>query len=113
MFMPDLLIEHAYFRPVFASKMAAAPEGPAHIVGISCGFDLIARDVPAPPLAPGDVVAFLDTGAYQDAAASNFNVLNRPGTVLISGNRARLVKRHETIEDVLGRDTLEGPEVVL
>jgi diaminopimelate decarboxylase len=104
MFMPDLLLEHAYFRPVFASKADAPVVAPAHIVGISCGFDLIARDVPAPRLAIGDVVAFLDTGAYQDAAASNFNVLARPGTVLVNGHRARLVKRHETLEEVLGRD---------
>jgi diaminopimelate decarboxylase len=113
MFMPDLLIEHAHFRPVFASKMAAVPAGPAHIVGTSCGFDLIARDVAAPPVEAGDVIAFLDTGAYQDAAASNFDVLGRPGTVLVSGNRARLVKRRETLDDVLGRDAPDAPVVVL
>jgi diaminopimelate decarboxylase len=113
MFMPDLMIEHAHFRPVFASRMAADPVGLAHIVGISCGFDLIARDVPAPQVEAGDVIAFLDTGAYQDAAASNFDVLGRPGTVLVNGNRARLVKRHETVEDVLRRDAPDAPEVVL
>jgi diaminopimelate decarboxylase len=104
MFMPDLMIEHAYFRPVFASKAESPAERPAHIVGISCGFDLIAQDVIAPSVEAGDLIAFLDTGAYQDAAATNFNVLARPGTVLVSGNRARLVKRHETLEEVLGRD---------
>jgi diaminopimelate decarboxylase len=74
------------------------------LVGISCNFDLLARDVPAAEVAPGDVVAFLDTGAYQDAAASNFNVLTRPGTVLVNGNRVRLVKRHETLDEVLARE---------
>ena len=58
-------------------------------------------------------MAFLDTGAYQDAAASNFNVLARPGTVLVSGNRARLVKRHERVDEVLGRDEPDAPEVVI
>ncbi len=104
MFMPDLMIEHAHFRPVFASRVDAPTEGTVHIVGISCGFDLIARDVTAPRVEPGDIVAFLDTGAYQDAAATNFNVLARPGTVLVSGNQARLVKRHETLDQILGRD---------
>jgi diaminopimelate decarboxylase len=113
MFMPDLLIEHAYFTPVFASRMTAPPVGPAHIVGISCGFDLIARDVLAPAVQAGDVIAFLDTGAYQDAAASNFDVLGRPGTVLVDGNRARLVKRHETVDDVLGRDEPDAAEVIV
>jgi diaminopimelate decarboxylase len=113
MFMPDLLMEHAYFRPVFASRADAPAVGTAHIVGISCNFDLIARDVAAPRVEAGDIVAFLDTGAYQDAAASNFNVLARPGTVLVSGNRARLVKRHETVDEVLGRDQPDAPEVVV
>jgi diaminopimelate decarboxylase len=113
MFMPDLMIEHAYFRPVFASRATSPAIQSVHIVGISCGFDLIARDVPAPVVETGDVVAFLDTGAYQDAAATNFNVLARPGTVLVSGNRARLVKRHETVEEVLGRDEPDAPEVAL
>lgn len=113
MFMPDLMIERAYFRPVFASRAASPAVQSVHIVGISCGFDLIARDVPAPSVEPGDVIVFLDTGAYQDAAATNFNVLTRPGTVLVSGNRARLVKRHETVEEVLGRDEPEAAEVAL
>jgi diaminopimelate decarboxylase len=113
MFLPDLFIERAHFQPVFASRMTAVPVGRAHIVGISCGFDLIARDVPAPSVEPGDVVAFLDTGAYQDAAASNFDVLGRPGTVLVNGNQVRLVKRHETVDDVLGRDIPDAPAAVL
>jgi diaminopimelate decarboxylase len=113
MFMPDLFLEHAYFAPVFASRADSPAVGPVHIVGISCNFDLIARDVPAPRVEMGEIVAFLDTGAYQDAAASNFNVLARPGTVLVSGNRARLVKRHETVEEVLGRDEPRAAYVTL
>jgi diaminopimelate decarboxylase len=113
MFLPDLMIEHAHFRPVFASRVDEPPVGTAHVVGISCGFDLIARDVPAPRVAVGDVIAFLDTGAYQDAAATNFNALARPGTVMVSGTRARLVKRHETLDEVLGRDEPDASEVEL
>ena len=113
MFMPDLMIEHAHFRPVFASRTEEPPLGTVHIVGISCGFDLIARDVPAPRIAAGDLIAFLDTGAYQDAAATNFNAMARPGTAMVSGNRVRLVKRHETLDDVLGRDDTNATEVEL
>ncbi len=50
------------------------------------------------------MVAFLDTGAYQEASANNFNALPRPATVLVSGGEARVVRRAETIEDVFGRD---------
>ena len=105
--MPDLLIEHAYFPPVFASRAESPPAGSVHIVGISCSFDLIARDVPAPALEIGDIVAFLDTGAYQDAAASgtsNWSMTRTRARYLVSGGQARLVKRHETVDEVLARD---------
>ncbi|WP_374100614.1 diaminopimelate decarboxylase [Streptomyces sp. 7-21] len=41
--------------------------------------DLVARDRPLPPLAPGDVVALLDTGAYYPSTPFGYNALPRPG----------------------------------
>ena len=104
MFLPDLTWEHAHFRPLFASRADAAAVHKVEIVGQSCNFDLLARDVDAPEVTPGDVVAFLDTGAYQDAAASNFNALARPATVLVTGNRSTLIKRRETLDEIFARD---------
>ncbi len=104
MFLADLFMEHAYFRPVFASRADDAPVEKVEIVGQSCNFDLLAQDVDAPGVADGDVIAFLDTGAYQDAAASNFNALTRPATVLVTGNRCTLIKRRETLEEIFARD---------
>ena len=49
---------------------------------------------------PGDVIAFLDTGAYQDACANNWNALPRPGTVLVSGSQAewiKLLRKHHMV----------------
>ncbi len=104
MFLADLFMEHAYFRPVFASQADAPCLEKVEIVGQSCNFDLLARDVEAPAVASGDVIAFLDTGAYQDAAASNFNALARPATVLVTENRCTLIKRRETLEEIFARD---------
>lgn len=103
MFLPDLLIEHAFFPPHFD---LGDPQGDqkADIVGISCGFDILAEQVPAPTVSVGDVIAFLDCGAYQDAASSNFNAMPRPGTILVSGKNAEWIKRPETIADVFARD---------
>jgi diaminopimelate decarboxylase len=52
------------------------------------------------------VIAFLDTGAYQDAASSNFNALPRPATVLVCEDTVELVKRAETVDDVFARDVI-------
>ena len=104
MFLADLLMEHAYFRPLFASRVDAPRVQRVEIVGQSCNFDLLAQDVEAPQIANGDVIAFLDTGAYQDAAACNFNALTRPATVLVTGSRCTLIKRRETIEEIFARD---------
>ena len=40
----------------------------------------------------GDVIAFLETGAYQESSASNFNALPRPATVLVHGGDAEVIK---------------------
>jgi len=108
MFLADLLIEHARFPVVAASRADAPPELEADVVGMSCGFDVLAPQASLPVLAPGDVLAFLDTGAYQDACASNFNGLPRPATVLVCGSDAEVVKRAETVADVFARDVVPG-----
>ena len=108
MFMADLLIEHARFGVVAASRADAPATTRADVVGMSCGFDVLAPQARLPELAAGDVLAFLDTGAYQDACASNFNGLPRPATVLVRGDEAEVVKRAETVADVFARDIDPG-----
>lgn len=106
MFMADLLIEHARFGVVAAGHADEPSELRADVVGMSCGFDVLAPQQQLPAVEPGDVLAFLDTGAYQDACASNFNGLPRPATVLVHGGDAEVVKRAETVADVFARDTI-------
>jgi diaminopimelate decarboxylase len=103
-FLPDSLIEHNRWPVVAATRADDVPTRVADIVGMSCGFDLMVPAEPVPDLAEGDVIAFLDTGAYQDATAMNFNALPRPATVMVHGDQAEIVKRAETVDDVFGRD---------
>ena len=79
---------------------------PVDVVGCSCGFDVLAHQVRLPPAEIGDTLAFLDTGAYEDACAANFNALPRPAIVLVNGSEAEVVRRAETIEDVFARDVI-------
>jgi diaminopimelate decarboxylase len=58
-----------------------------------------------PTVKEGDLVAILDTGAYGMSLSSNYNSRPRPAEVLVKGKRARLVRRRETIRDLIGPES--------
>ncbi|HTU30415.1 MAG TPA: hypothetical protein VMF07_13615 [Solirubrobacteraceae bacterium] len=104
MFLLDIHLEHNRFSHIVANRASQPLSLVADLVGCSCGFDTITADAALPEVSAGDVVAFLDTGAYQEVSANNFNALPRPATVLVCDDEARVVRRAETVEDVFGRD---------
>jgi diaminopimelate decarboxylase len=104
MFLLDSLVEHDRWHVVAVDRVAGSPELAVDVVGRSCGFDLIVPDAQLPSVDDGDILAFLDTGAYQDASATNFNAMPRPGTVLVRGSDVELIKRPETVDEVFARD---------
>ncbi len=106
MFLLDGIVEHNRWTPLVANRASQAGTETADVVGISCGFDVIVHQASLPATQVGDVIAFLDTGAYQEACANNFNGLPRPATVLVHGKRAEVVKRAETVDDVFRRDAI-------
>jgi diaminopimelate decarboxylase len=72
------------------------------VVGPVCeSGDFFAHDRSIAPLEPGDLVALLDAGAYGMAQSSNYNTRMRPAEVLVEGKKARLVRRRETMADLL------------
>ena len=75
------------------------------VVGPVCETgDFFARDRKLAPVQPGDLVALLDAGAYGMAQASNYNTRPRPAEVLVEGNHARLIRRRETMADLLATE---------
>ena len=79
----------------------------ADVVGPVCETgDFFARDRKLAPLEPGDLVALLDAGAYGMAQSSNYNTRPRAAEVLVEGGTSRLIRRRETIADLL------APEMV-
>jgi diaminopimelate decarboxylase len=80
---------------------------PVDVVGPVCETgDFFARDRKLAPIEPGDLVALLDAGAYGMAQSSNYNTRLRPAEVLVEGTRARLIRRRETIADLLTPEML-------
>jgi diaminopimelate decarboxylase len=80
------------------------------VVGPVCETgDFFARDRELKPLKPGDLIALLDAGAYGMAQSSNYNSRPRPAEVLVEGAKARLIRRRETMADLLAPE-LQGSD---
>jgi diaminopimelate decarboxylase len=105
-FLPDVFLEHNRWSFVVADRAGEAPVMRADVVGSSCNPDRILPEADLPEVELGDVIAVLDTGAYQDALANNFNAIPRPAAVLVTGERSELIRRPETVADVFARDVV-------
>jgi diaminopimelate decarboxylase len=105
-YLADVNLEYNRWTCLAAGKAAAPTSIVADVTGRTCALDVIVSDAELPEVEVGDVLVFLDTGAYQDASANNFNALPRPGTALVSGDTVELIRRHETIDDVFARDLI-------
>ncbi|MCP4451427.1 MAG: hypothetical protein GY809_08200, partial [Planctomycetes bacterium] len=98
--------EYNFHDFVVANKVNDEACQVADIVGHSCYADRILPLVDIPDVKEDDVIAILETGAYQEVSASNFNALPRPATVLVHQEEAELIKRGETVDDVFARDII-------
>jgi diaminopimelate decarboxylase len=43
----------------------------------------------------------LDVGGYAEVLANQFNLLPRPATVLVDGDACEVIRRRETLDDIL------------
>jgi diaminopimelate decarboxylase len=101
---PSLYQAHHEIAPV---RWDATPAKEiVDIVGPVCETgDFFARDRELPLINEGDLVALLDAGAYGMALASNYNTRPRPAEVLVDGKSVKLIRRRETLEDLLRAET--------
>jgi diaminopimelate decarboxylase len=72
-----------------------------NVVGYICETDTFAEDRELPEITEGDVLAILNAGAYGHTMASNYNSRPRPAEVLIHNGKDYLVRKRETMEDIL------------
>ncbi len=71
------------------------------VVGNICETDTFAQDRKIPELQEGDLLAFLNAGAYGWSMSSNYNARFRPPEVFVHQGKAHLIRRRETVEDLL------------
>ena len=90
----------------YTALAAARADEPAtenvSLAGLHCeSGDVLVDDVALPEPRPGDLVAIPATGAYTLAMSSNYNATPRPAAVLVADGDARVIRRRETLEDLL------------
>jgi diaminopimelate decarboxylase len=103
---PSLYHAHHEILPLKQPR-AAAPAITADIVGPVCeSGDFFARDRVLAAVKPGDLVLILDAGAYGMSLTSNYNTRPRPAEVLIDDARVKLIRRRETMRDLLAPEIL-------
>ncbi len=76
------------------------------VAGMHCeSGDILIDDVALPSPARGDLLAVPGTGAYTLAMSSNYNGVPRPAAVLVREGEARVIRRRETVDDLLELET--------
>jgi diaminopimelate decarboxylase len=71
------------------------------VVGYICETDTFAWDRKIAEIREGDILAFANAGAYGFSMASNYNSRLRPAEVLIKDGTPHLIRRRETLEDLV------------
>lgn len=77
------------------------------VVGPICeSADFFALDRKLPDVKQGDLLAVLSAGAYAMSMSSNYNTRNRCAEVMVSGRRAEVVRRRETVEEQIAGEVM-------
>jgi diaminopimelate decarboxylase len=80
------------------------------LVGPICTpMDVLYQHWELPPLAVGDVLAIMDSGAYFVPFATSFS-FGQPAIAMVNEGEHRLLRRAETFDDMVALDLIEQPD---
>jgi diaminopimelate decarboxylase len=83
--------------------------GEVDIVGPVCeSTDVLAAGRLLPEVSPGDLLAVFTAGAYGMSMASRYNSHPLPAEVLVDGAASRVVRRRETLNDLIAHELSPG-----
>jgi diaminopimelate decarboxylase len=91
---------------LLANRAGEEPAGTYSVCGKHCeSGDVLIERVPLPQPTRDDLLAVPATGAYTLGMSSNYNAVPRPAAVLVADGEPRLIRRRETVEDLLRLDS--------
>ena len=106
--MNDLMRPALYdaYHAIWPARQAAAKEL-YDVVGPVCETgDTFHINEKLPVLKAGDVVALMTSGAYGAVMSSNYNTRPLAPEVLVSGKKSALVRKPQTVQDLLKHDLI-------
>lgn len=78
------------------------------VVGNICETDTFGSDRRISEVVEGDILCFYNAGAYGWMMSSNYNSRPRPAEVLIYQGEAHLIRKRETLEDLIRNQVVLG-----
>jgi len=92
----------ARYSALLANRADEPAAGAFAVAGRHCeSGDIMIDRIELPEPRRGDLLAVPATGAYALAMSSNYNATPRPAAVLVDDGEARLIRRRETVDDLL------------
>jgi diaminopimelate decarboxylase len=92
----------ARYTALLANRADETPTEAYAVAGKHCeSSDVLIERVELPEPRRGDLLAVPVTGAYTLSMSSNYNAVLRPPAVLVADGKARVIRRRETLEDLL------------
>jgi diaminopimelate decarboxylase len=92
----------ARYEALLANRADELADGVFRVAGKHCETgDVLIEAVELPHPRRGDLLAVPATGAYTLAMGSNYNGVPRPAVVLVGGGEARVIRRRETVDDLM------------
>jgi diaminopimelate decarboxylase len=92
----------ARFSALLANRADEAVSGVYTICGKHCeSGDVLIERAELPEPRRGDLIAVPATGAYTLGMSSNYNALPRPPAALLRDGEVRVIRRRETLDDLL------------
>jgi diaminopimelate decarboxylase len=102
---PSLYGARHAITPARAARAGSADPEPADVVGPVCeSGDFLARDWPLPEVKAGDLLIVWATGAYGFVQSSNYNARLRPPEVLVERGEFRVIRRRQTLDDLIASE---------
>jgi diaminopimelate decarboxylase len=99
---PRPAMYNARYTALLANRADEAPTETYAVAGKHCeSSDVLIERVELPEPRRGDLLAVPVTGAYTLSMSSNYNAVTRPPAVLVADGEARLIRRRETVDDLL------------